>query len=214
MASLDPLSSITAALTREHLIPDVLPESFTPSVLFSVIYPNGTEVVMGNELTPALTADEPNVGITPMNMADWQADATGKEADEGKGDVSYTLVMLDPDAPTRAEPIYRSFRHWVVTGLKPASENSMTSAANDLALKTKNATCPYRPPGPRPESGIHRYTFLLFQEPASATGFTVPEGEPEHGTALEERRSWDAVAFGKKHGLKLVGANFFLVRAE
>lgn len=118
-----------------------------------------------------------------------------------------------------------------VTGLKPASENSMSSAANDLALKTKNATCAYRPPGPRPASGIHRYSmfrnycqsicqcrvfvaFLLFQEPASATGFTVPEGEPEHGTALEERRSWDAVAFGEKHGLKLVGANFFLVRAE
>ena len=53
--------------------------------------------------------------------------------------------------------------------------------------------------------------FLLFQEPASAEPFSVPHGEPEYGTALEDRRSWDAIAFAKKHGLKLVGANFFLV---
>jgi hypothetical protein len=30
---------------------------------------------------------------------------------------------------------------------------------------------------------------------------------------LEERRSWNAAEFGKKYGLKLVGANFFLLDA-
>lgn len=51
--------------------------------------------------------------------------------------------------------------------------------------------------------------FLLFEEPPSFEG--VPEGAPEHGAALEERRSWDPIAFGEKYGLKLVGATFMLV---
>ena len=55
--------------------------------------------------------------------------------------------------------------------------------------------------------------FLLFQEAAGTEPFVVPQGEPEHGTALEERRSWDPIRFSKKHGLRLVGANYFLVHS-
>jgi hypothetical protein len=54
--------------------------------------------------------------------------------------------------------------------------------------------------------------FLLFQEPAS--GISIPQGEPEYGAALEERRSWNALEFAKKYDLKLIGANFFLCRVE
>ena len=53
--------------------------------------------------------------------------------------------------------------------------------------------------------------FLLFQEPASPEPFAIPQGAPEYGAALEERRSWNPIAFAEKHGLKLVGANYFLV---
>ena len=55
--------------------------------------------------------------------------------------------------------------------------------------------------------------FLLFQEPTGAEPFTIPQGAPEYGAALEERRSWDPIAFAEKYNLKLVGANFFLVRS-
>ena len=105
--SLDPLSAVATALKREHIIPDVLPESFVPSFLFSIVFPNGSEVLLGNELTIEETQDEPIVSFTPMSLPVEQADSSGEE-------VGYTLVMLDPDAPARAEPLYRSFRHWVV----------------------------------------------------------------------------------------------------
>lgn len=62
----------------------------------------------------------------------------------------------------------------------------------------------------RPSNGV---VFLLFQEPASAEPFIVPQGQPEYGAALEERRSWNPVAFANKYGLRLVGANYFLVRS-
>lgn len=164
---------------------------------------------MGNVLNVEDTADEPDIRFTPMVVPDTQGNL---QAGNDAADASYTLVFTDPDAPTRAEPIYRQFRHWVITGLKLAAPTSHV-ADNAPALKPKAATTPFRSPGPRPNSGTHRYTFLLFQEPPGAE-FTVPHGAKEHGATLEERRSWDAVKFGEEYELKLVGANFFLVHAS
>ena len=107
MSAADPLSAIVAALEKEQIIPDILPAaaSFTPSVLFSVVYPNGAEVNLGNELTVEETQDEPEIRLAALN---------GPWDDAPAAEVSYTLAMLDPDAPYRADAIYRSFRHWVV----------------------------------------------------------------------------------------------------
>ncbi|KAI0066944.1 PEBP-like protein [Artomyces pyxidatus] len=210
--SLDPMSAVLSTLRRESLIPDVIPEGFQPSLLFSVVYPNGKEVLLGNELTVEDTLDEPSIVMTPLNIPFEQAVSDGSDP---TADLSYTLVMLDPDAPTRADPIYREFRHWVVTGLKAPSARTSEATGGIIALRTKPSTTPYRAPGPRPSSGVHRYTFLLFQEPSSSDGpFGIPSDAPEHGAALEERRKWGGVEFGERFGLKLVGASFFLVRAD
>ena len=55
--------------------------------------------------------------------------------------------------------------------------------------------------------------FLLWQEPSTTQTLRLPEDALEYGTALEERRSWDPVALEDKHGLKLVGATYFLIQA-
>ena len=108
--SLDPLSSVLTALQREQILTDVLPASFNPTALFSVVYPNGKEVLLGNEFLVEETLDEPEISFTPLNIPLEQAEST----DESGGEVSYTLAMLDPDAPSRDNPIYRAFRHWLV----------------------------------------------------------------------------------------------------
>jgi hypothetical protein len=108
-----PLDSIVLALGREGIIPDVLPPAFTPTLLFSVVYPAGCEVATGNTLLREDTLDEPDVIITPMNLPFANADSTG-EGEDLTREVSYTLVMVDPDAPSRRDPRYRQFRHWVV----------------------------------------------------------------------------------------------------
>jgi len=195
---MDPLSNVVTALERENIIPEVIPATFSPSILFSVVWPNGKAAVLSDYLSREDTLEEPDVNFVPLTVTDVPAVIQ---------DVTYTLVMTDPDAPSRADPKYRQFRHWVITGLKAP----VPGAENPSAVKTKTSTTPYRPPGPPPGSGIHRYTFLLFEEPAG--GFTVPESAPEYGAALEERRNWNAVDFGIRYGLKLVGANFFLVQA-
>jgi len=55
-------------------------------------------------------------------------------------------------------------------------------------------------------TGTHRYTFLLFREPAEGVDFTISDFGGGHG-----RERWDAYRFAEQNGLKLVGANFFLV---
>jgi hypothetical protein len=51
--------------------------------------------------------------------------------------------------------------------------------------------------------------FLLFEEPVG--GYEIPASAPEHGAELGQRGRWNAVAFGEKYGLRLVGADFFLL---
>lgn len=202
----DPLSAVNHALQAQSLIPDVIKETgFVPTTLFSVTYPVRGEVTLGETVTKEETADEPEVTITPMLGPNPNDIAPVDES------ARYTLVLTDPDAPSGAEPIYRQFRHWVITGLqKPPASTSQT--ASSFVVKTRASTCPYRAPGPRPGSGLHRYTFLLFREPADFSG--VPEGAVEYGSELEQRRSWNAVDFGEQYGMTLVGASYFLVQSE
>lgn len=61
-----------------------------------VSYQGDIVVNLGNELAPTQTKDTPTVT--------WEAE---------KG-AYYTLIKVDPDAPSRAKPTYREIRHWLV----------------------------------------------------------------------------------------------------
>ena len=58
--------------------------------------------MLGNTLTKVETSFEPSVEITPLDSTD-----------EG----TYTLAMLDPDAPSHQDPKFGPFRHWIVSQL-------------------------------------------------------------------------------------------------
>lgn len=78
MAHLDPLSSLVTALKRHQIVPDIIPQGFSPSVLLNIVYPNGKEALFGNELTVADTAEEPEVNFVPMDMPLEDAVSTGE----------------------------------------------------------------------------------------------------------------------------------------
>ncbi|XP_069476283.1 phosphatidylethanolamine-binding protein 4 [Ambystoma mexicanum] len=69
----------------------------------------------------------------------------------------YVLIMVDPDAPNRAEPTKRFWRHWLVTDIQ--GQNLMDGKLNGRVLSD------YRRPNPPHGSGYHRYQFLLFEQP-------------------------------------------------
>jgi len=110
-------TDLIGTLISSQIIPDVLPSSFsgsfTPTVLFTVVYPTGVQTDLGNTVLRSSVLDEPEIRITPLNAAHGFTSTIPEEIVRDR-EVEYTLVMVDPDAPSRAEPKYRQWRHWVV----------------------------------------------------------------------------------------------------
>lgn len=65
----------------------------------------------------------------------------------------YTLMMVDPDAPTRTNPTLREVRHWLVVNIP---ESTVDSGDEVTA---------YRGSGPPKGTGLHRYIFLVYKQP-------------------------------------------------
>lgn len=103
--------------------------------ILKVFYPNGAVVNLGNELRPTQTKDAPNVT--------WEAEKN----------TFYTLMMVDPDAPSRANPLYREIRHWLVMNI-PESD-----------VKEGDEVVEYIGSGPPNGTGLHRYIYLVFKQP-------------------------------------------------
>jgi len=64
--------------------------------------------------------------------------------------LDYTLVMTDPDAPSRKDPKWREWVHWGVINL------SATGSDGEEVIQ-------YIGSGPPKDTGYHRYCFLLFE---------------------------------------------------
>ncbi|XP_053905737.1 phosphatidylethanolamine-binding protein 4 isoform X4 [Cuculus canorus] len=70
----------------------------------------------------------------------------------------YVLVLVDPDAPSRANPKKRFWRHWLVTDI-PGVELRSGDIKGRLLTD-------YIRPTPPPRSGYHRYQLRLYEQPA------------------------------------------------
>ncbi|KAJ7480929.1 hypothetical protein FB451DRAFT_1394982 [Mycena latifolia] len=102
--------------------------------------------------------------------------------------------MLDPDAPSAAQPTTSQFGMGVITSLRLPEDPP--------ALQPTYARSARLPPtGPAEgerDSSIHRRT----------------SPSPRTHRSTEAHRHWDAPKLGERHGLKMGGAVFYLVRGE
>ena len=89
---------------KESVVPDILDDS--PVSVLNVSYISGVKADLGNVLTPTQVKDQPTI--------QWEA----------KENTFYTLLMTDPDAPSRAEPTLREIRHWLVVNIKGSDVSS------------------------------------------------------------------------------------------
>ncbi|KAK3229103.1 hypothetical protein Dsin_000984 [Dipteronia sinensis] len=115
-----------------RVIGDVL-DPFTKSVSMTVTY-NNKEITNSCELKRSQIANKPRVDIGGDDLGTF-----------------YTLVMVDPDAPSPSEPSLREYLHWLVTNI-PATTG---------ATYGQEVVC-YE--SPKPNVGIHRYVFVLFRQ--------------------------------------------------
>ncbi|XP_002013313.2 uncharacterized protein LOC6587906 [Drosophila persimilis] len=128
------MSSSEAAecFAKHEIVPDVVPVG--PNKLLKVTYGGGLVVDKGAELTPTQVKAQPNV--------EWDAEP----------EALYTLILTDPDAPSRKQPKFREWHHWLVVNI-PGTQ----IAKGDVLSEYVGA-------GPPEGTGLHRYVFLLFKQ--------------------------------------------------
>lgn len=123
------------AFIQHGVVPDVI--DAPPAATIEVDYhePQHAKVRLGNELTPTIVQKQPEFS--------WPVE-------EG---ALYTLVMTDPDAPSRANPIRREFLHMLVGNI-PGTDVSK----GDVLFEYIGA-------GPPQGTGLHRYVILAYKQP-------------------------------------------------
>ncbi|KAK4155878.1 phosphatidylethanolamine-binding protein [Chaetomidium leptoderma] len=194
-------SALLDSLKRANLLPSaVIPSDFTPSIHLAVQFPtksacNGT-LVRVSEVQTAPTISISSSSSSSSSDSDAAAATLASQ--------KFTLMLIDPDAPTPDDPQFAYWRHWVVTNIPWPSLTA--SPPNQVVVDDAGRTLtPYLAPGPNDESGPHRYLFLLFLEPEQ--GLSLEKGDVG-GEAFVERRSFGAGEFVQRHGLRLAGVQW------
>lgn len=95
---------------------------------------------LGNELTPT------QVQNVPVSVK-WPAEP----------DTLYTVCMTDPDAPSRQQPKYREWHHWLVVNVP----------GNDIGKG--EILSEYVGSGPPKGTGLHRYVLVIYKQPGKIT---------------------------------------------
>ncbi|XP_010925712.1 protein VERNALIZATION 3 [Elaeis guineensis] len=115
-----------------RVVGDVL-DPFNRTTTLRVSY-GSREVTNGREFKPSQVVIQPRVDVGGNDLR-----------------TSYTLVMVDPDAPNPSDPSLREYLHWLVTDI-PGTTGA-TFGQEVLCYES-----------PRPTMGIHRFVFVLFQQ--------------------------------------------------
>ncbi|XP_062510513.1 protein D3-like [Corticium candelabrum] len=160
---------------EEHgAVPDVV--DVAPASTAEIHY-GSIKVQQGNVLTPTQAKDPPTTVNWPTEPG-----------------ALYTIVMTDPDAPSRKDPKFREWHHWIVGNIPG------TDIAKGVVLSE------YIGAGPPQGTGLHRYVFLIYKQPA-AVEFKVPKLT---NTSTNGGPKFKVRSFAADHGLRsAVAGNFF-----
>lgn len=102
--------------------------------------------------------------------------------------------MTDPDAPSRAQPKFREFRHWLVANI-PGNK-----------IDQGEVVAAYVGSGPPKGTGLHRYVFLLYKQPGK-----LEIDEPHvANNSRRNRPKFKAAEFAIKYNLGApIAGNFY-----
>jgi phosphatidylethanolamine-binding protein (PEBP) family uncharacterized protein len=165
------------------LASSIIPANFTPTVNLAVNFPS-ISPSNGSFVRVSQVKDAPTISISsPTSSLSSQ---------------SFTFMLIDPDAPTPDDPKFAYWRHWVVSNISLSKLDASDIVEAGVTLTQ------YLAPGPKDESGPHRYLFLLFKEPENLKLGKEDVG----GEEFVDRRSFGASEFAEKHGLELVGVQW------
>jgi phosphatidylethanolamine-binding protein (PEBP) family uncharacterized protein len=165
---------VCADQAKKHgVITDVL-DDFNESVPLTVSY-GANKVDHGNELTPTQVKDHPKVSY------------------QGDSNALYTLIMTDPDAPSRQNPKNAEWWHWGIINI-PGSD-----------ISKGDEVVGYVGAGPPQGTGLHRYVLILCKQ---SEKIDFPTDRRRSNTNAD-RAHFKARQLFKDLNLTPVGVNFF-----
>ncbi|KAH8311064.1 hypothetical protein KR044_004055 [Drosophila immigrans] len=126
-------SDVSKFLRHLDIIPDVIETG--PQEFLNVTYNGNIPADRGVELQPMQVRDVPSVK--------WIASQ----------DSYYTLLMVDPDVPSRQVPKFKEYLHWLIVNIP----------GNQLQMGDVRAA--YVGAMPLKDTGLHRYVLLLYKQP-------------------------------------------------
>lgn len=182
-------------LKKAEIIPTVI-DSFTPLLTVSVSW-SDADAEYGNTVNPSKTQKEPKLKFIDAVPSLW----ISKEKTP-----QLTIAMSDPDAPSRDNPEWSEICHWIATDVslvKADSEHQDEYFSSHS--KRLVDVMPYKPPGPPPKTGKHRYVFVALA-PKNGTMETLhlrKPGDRQHWGYEHERdglRMW-----AEEMGLSVIG---------
>lgn len=184
----------TVSLKEAGIVPDVLAEEFETKTVLRVKYPAWVKSAVDLKDvssfggTPTRGAGELGMGqvITPTQAQ--TRPVVGWEAEKG---AYYTLILTDPDAPSRAEPKLREWVHWVRVNI-PGDNLPCDGEDGGDDLKT------YVGSAPPADTGKHRYVFLLYKQANGKQTFDESDRTP---FVKNGRDKWSAAKFAEKYDL-------------
>jgi phosphatidylethanolamine-binding protein (PEBP) family uncharacterized protein len=189
--SKDAFDTIRKDLKKADIIGQVV-DDFQPKCFVAPFYGKKQKsVAYGNKFKQSKTKHKPTVQIYCPNM---------------KSTPGLTLALTDPDAPSRDNPKWGEMCHWITIAY---ANGTSTPEDVELEIELDLTDCAdlidYKPPGPPPKTGYHRYIFVLLE--GLTTNLTIPEDRQHWGTGQKGHgvRDW-----AEKEDLKVVGANYFV----
>lgn len=186
-------SVIRDTLLANKVIGDVL-DDFEPSYFLEISYAKHHEsVLLGNDIPVEAVQKRPTFLIQAINP----------NADIAKN-TTFTIALTDPDAKSRDNPKWSEMCHWLLTNLTTPSPEPPPKL-----LKEAGELKGYKPPGPPPKTGAHRYVFVLLE--GDSSGLKPPKDRQHwgYGKVRHGVRDW-----ASEYDLKVVGANFFFAQND
>ena len=125
---------------------------------------------------------------------------------------TYHLLLIDQDVPLNSTA-KTTLLHWFAPNLTSTADNSTLRLTNAASAPAGGAPvgAPYQSPTPPAGSGPHRYTFVLFAQPAN---FSVPAsyGNVNPPNESSARRGFNVTDFVGASGLAApLAANYLRV---
>ncbi|RGP61086.1 hypothetical protein FLONG3_10641 [Fusarium longipes] len=190
------LDGIRDKLLEAEIIPTVI-DDFPPALGLRASWKRDS-ADLGNTLKPGHLKKSPSIHLDKVESDSSLETLLKKHA-------TFVLVLTDPDAPSRDDPKWSEFCHWIAT----TSISHSKKSKHHLKSLVK-----YKAPAPPPKTGKHRYVFFAF---VAANGTT----EKLHLTKPKARKHWGSEDSGHgvrewahQNGLAPVAANFIYAENE